>query len=79
MAKYPRYKELHQDLAKAFLIEITQEENEEMRRRIQNGEMKKAKVFVDIAWDADAYDNWEKAEEVRKGIAAGPSRILYFA
>ena len=69
MAKYPRYKELQRDLAEAFLIEIMQEENEEMREKVQNGQMKKAKVFVDVAWDADAYGNWEKAEEVRKGIA----------
>jgi len=76
MAKYPRYKELQRDLAEAFLIEIMQEENEEMREKVQSGQMKKAKVFVDVAWDADAYDNWEKAEEVRKGIAISMLRDL---
>jgi hypothetical protein len=74
MAKYPRYRELQRDLAEAFLIETTQEENPKIRREIESGQMKRAKVFVDVAWDADAYDKWRREEEVKKGI--GTSLLL---
>lgn len=51
------------------MLEIIQAENPDARRDIESGRSKRVKVFVDIAWDADAYDKWKREEEVRSGIA----------
>jgi len=69
MARYPRYRELQRELAEAFLIEMVQEENPSVRQMIESGQMKRAKAFVDTAWDAEAYDRWKREEDVRVGIA----------
>jgi len=60
---------LQENLAGAFMIEIIQEENPHTRKDIERGITKRAKVFVDIAYDAEAYDKWKKEEEVSHGIA----------
>jgi hypothetical protein len=65
MARYPRYRELMCDLANGFWLEIMQQEDPETHRKIQSGLSKPCKVFVDMAWDADAYDKWKKEEDVR--------------
>jgi hypothetical protein len=69
MAKYPRFRELLRNLADGFLLEIIQQENPMMRKKVEAGEIKRGKVFVDFAWDADAFDKWKKEEDTRYGIA----------
>ena len=69
MRRYPRYREVQKDLANAFFIEILQAENPQLRHEIESGQRKRAKVFVDIAWDGEAFDKWKREEDVRRGIA----------
>lgn len=65
MPRYPRYRELLFDLANAFWLEMMQQEDPETRGRIENGLSKRVKVFIDMAWDADAYDKLKKDEDIR--------------
>ena len=65
MARYPHYREQQRELANAFWLGLMQQEDPEIRRKVENGLSKRCKVFVDVAWDADAYNQWKQEEDVR--------------
>ena len=67
---YPRYGVLLKELAGNFLLtEMLQQENPELRRKIEEGMFSPSKVIVDVIFDVESFEKRkEKIEEARKQL-----------
>ena len=68
--RYPRYGELLKDLATNFLLtEILQQENESVKKMIQEGSIQSSIVIIDVIWDIEGYhQRKKKIDDVRKSL-----------